>query len=941
MAVHCFISSFVRRTGRSLVTVLISVVLLLPAGLWSPQHLSAAAAADAFDFPVDPPDGGARAPWYASYNANNPYLTDNAPCYNKSFSKLQHTGEDWFRAAGTSVYAVANGRVIYAQYANYPGAVVIIEHSLGNGWINPWGGTLIYSMYGHLSTSGLVAQGTDVVRGQRIGQILDQGSNSHVHFEMRRYGDMSSILICPATGKSSWPGPGYTDAGVNPDNYGYTNPSAWIDGHRRGGGTCAGGTPQLTGPSDGYATNVNQSVTFTWSNVSGCSRYHFESWNTSGSGSYKTDVAGTSLSFAPSNAGLWKWQVAVIKSDGTYGPNPPTRDLNVTSGGSGGSCSGSSPGAEQIYLYQDNHSGQCVAKGTGDYHNGGEIGLSGISSVKVGSNVVAMLCGAENFGAPCSAFLTDAPGFDGRVIQNDQVFSVRVQSRASNYETQDPSRWFAEYYPNVSFNGDPMARKNEGSAGVAHDGDWAGNGPGYGVPPGHFSSRFRRTVDFACGTYQFTFTYDDGGRVSLDGQLIYNDWQDGDHRARLFTAQISAGSHELQVEQYDSNGEARVALDWSTLSGCQPPAVPTLASPTNGQVFAAQTFVQLMWDSAAGATAYYAEYWHGSEAPTSPGWQTDISSPLLTSLQAGEYSWHVKARNAIGESGWSPTWRFGMKPRTPTSLQQTGTLACDRVQLTWDPYHGLDNADGVQIYRNGVKVTTATIDQGSFLDPGVAPSTTYSYTVTAVLGTPDLGAIESAPTQAVSVTTPVCPTGSTTLQLEVGIYDLTDPYPGFTAVGSFTPVHTDRGLSVQVVDGTNAVVQERTVTAHYDPTKKAFVATAQVDLTPGAYLVKVKLSNSLRRSQTGFFQVNGPRQTIVIPRIVVFLGDIDGNNLADLTDYNLLIGCYSELQPPKSCATKDLPGTVHEPTADLNDDGMVNAVDYNLLLRIFSVRPGD
>jgi hypothetical protein len=149
-------------------------------------------------------------------------------------SQLQHAGEDWFRAAGTNVYAVGNGRVIWANYANWPGAVVIIEHTLANGWMNPWEENTIYSVYGHLSTSGLVSQWSDVSRGQVIGQLYNQSANSHIHFEMRRYGDMSDVLFCPATGYSSWPGPGYTDTNVDPDTYGYVNPSAWIDSHRLG-----------------------------------------------------------------------------------------------------------------------------------------------------------------------------------------------------------------------------------------------------------------------------------------------------------------------------------------------------------------------------------------------------------------------------------------------------------------------------------------------------------------------------------------------------------------------------------------------------------------------------------------------------------------------------------------------------------------------------------
>lgn len=252
----------------------------------SASTTNAATLADAFDFPFEQ-DGGTRPPWYTNYNTQNPYLTYVRPCYNKNLSVLQHAGEDWFRSAGTDVHATANGRVIFARNFNYPGAVVIIEHILDNNYITPWGNNIIYSVYSHLSTppnSYLIPEGSNVSRGQVIGTVLDQASNSHLHFEMRRYGDMTNALICPSSGVSSWPGPGYTDTGVSPDTYGYTNPQVWIDSHRRGS-TPPPSTPTLPPPPTTCAainlrdpangvTVSNRTVTFRWDAVNcGQSKY--------------------------------------------------------------------------------------------------------------------------------------------------------------------------------------------------------------------------------------------------------------------------------------------------------------------------------------------------------------------------------------------------------------------------------------------------------------------------------------------------------------------------------------------------------------------------------------------------------------------------------------------------------------------------------------------
>jgi murein DD-endopeptidase MepM/ murein hydrolase activator NlpD len=243
---------------RRLFEAIVSTFTPLPQRTYAPpvatQSVGALAAqTDGFDFPVDPRDGSSgRPPWYAGYNVQNPSVSGWSSCYNKPLNQLQHAGEDWFRSAGSNVYAIANGRVIWSdKNANYPGGVIIIEHTLPPGISNPWGGNLIYSMYGHLDPNSLISQWADVTRGQLIGKVYNWGSNSHVHFEVRRYGNMqqapewvNGYHFCNTT----WPGPGYTDTNAHPDWFGYTHPSNWIDSHRPGGGGGCG----ITSIPSGY-----------------------------------------------------------------------------------------------------------------------------------------------------------------------------------------------------------------------------------------------------------------------------------------------------------------------------------------------------------------------------------------------------------------------------------------------------------------------------------------------------------------------------------------------------------------------------------------------------------------------------------------------------------------------------------------------------------------
>ena len=56
----------------------------------------------------------------------------------------------------------------------------------------------------------------------------------------------------------------------------------------------------------------------------------------------------------------------------------------------------------------------------------------------------------------------------------------------------------------------------------------------------------------------------------------------------------------------------------------------------------------------------------------------------------------------------------------------------------------------------------------------------------------------------------------------------------------------------------------------------------------------------------------------------VIVGDINGDNTIDIQDYNLFADCYGEKAALSTCSAAQL--------ADLNDDGLVDGVDYILML---------
>ncbi|HYJ12161.1 MAG TPA: M23 family metallopeptidase [Thermomicrobiales bacterium] len=142
-----------------------------------------------------------------------------------------HTGEDWYAlaqdTAGASVYAVATGEVVYADFS-YPGRVVIVQHADN-----------LFSMYGHLNPDSVPAQGTQVMAGDQIGTVFQQSdvkgpgqAPSHLHFEIRDFLVRDDVngnapqhgvncgFQCP-------PGPGYwpQSASTHPADLGWRNPT--------------------------------------------------------------------------------------------------------------------------------------------------------------------------------------------------------------------------------------------------------------------------------------------------------------------------------------------------------------------------------------------------------------------------------------------------------------------------------------------------------------------------------------------------------------------------------------------------------------------------------------------------------------------------------------------------------------------------------------------
>jgi len=147
------------------------------------------------------------------------------------------------------------------------------------------------------------------------------------------------------------------------------------------------------------------------------------------------------------------------------------------------------------------------------------------------------------------------------------------------------------------------------------------------------------------------------------------------------------------------------------------------------------------------------------------------------------------------------------------------------------------------------------------------------------------------------------------------------------------PKHTSRNFNLLFtpspnLSGTKPINVPGILT--YDPTSNHFKSNPSLtNFPPGKYQISIHVDGSL---DTQVLQPDGstifslPAQ--LTPQLVTIIqGDIapntQGDNFIDIIDYNRLIGCFSN--PPNGACQ----------TSDINDDGVIDENDLDLLLQHF------
>ncbi|WP_285743552.1 cellulase family glycosylhydrolase [Lentzea sp. NBRC 105346] len=145
-------------------------------------------------------------------------------------------------------------------------------------------------------------------------------------------------------------------------------------------------------------------------------------------------------------------------------------------------------------------------------------------------------------------------------------------------------------------------------------------------------------------------------------------------------------------------------------------------------------------------------------------WDTWQTTSVQTTLNAGTNKIRATATTASGGPNLDKLSASISgppdvePPSAPANLRSTGST-CTSATLTWDVSNDDNGVVGYRVSRNGTVVTT--VPQPPATISGLTQNTSYSFTVTAV----DAAGNVSAPSNAISVTTPSCPVGRTPVEI--------------------------------------------------------------------------------------------------------------------------------------------------------------------------------
>jgi hypothetical protein len=224
------------------------------------------------------------------------------------------------------------------------------------------------------------------------------------------------------------------------------------------------------------------------------------------------------------------------------------------------------------------------------------------------------------------------------------------------YEPVTIDGWRAEFYNNPSLAGTPVLIRDDPQL----DFEWYGGSPDPLVLPEQFSARWTRQFYFTAGAYTFHIFHDDGARLFIDGDKVFEDWCAGCRQTDDIMRSLTQGPHTLQLEMVEYSGWSSARLTWE-------PGAFNKSGPRDGKN-GEKYNPTLSWAGSPGVSGYEFCYDMLPGADCDTDWIPVAAgtSVTLSGLNPSTtYYWQVRASNAGGttyaDSGawWSFTTSAG------------------------------------------------------------------------------------------------------------------------------------------------------------------------------------------------------------------------------------------------------------------------------------------
>ena len=120
--------------------------------------------------------------------------------------------------------------------------------------------------------------------------------------------------------------------------------------------------------------------------------------------------------------------------------------------------------------------------------------------------------------------------------------------------------WEGEYFDNKSLSGKPVLVRIDKQISF----NWRWGTPAASIHRNNYSARWTATlVPPVTRTYQFQMNTDDGGRLSIDGKLLIDEWHDQSPHTYTASMRLKAGhSYNIEMEYFQDVDNACAHLGW-------------------------------------------------------------------------------------------------------------------------------------------------------------------------------------------------------------------------------------------------------------------------------------------------------------------------------------------------------------------------------------------